>query len=298
MNRYAIWGINAGLFALCCFLIAGVIAEVGAARLAPEPTAGVPTAGEGQAPRRARPDRGRILERNLFASAEVAEVVPEAVLEDEELAATALPLKLLGTAASPDATLAFAAIDDLQLRKHRVLTTGGEIAGATVVRIERKRVVLRNQGKLEELTLADQATPSQVAAQRPTRTQRPTPVARREDLAARVRQVAENRFEVDSQDVQETVRNPAALFSEARILPRYEEGEMVGIQLNAIKEGSLFQEVGLQNGDTIVEFNGQSLGTPADSAQFLQKLIDGQSFQVLVRGEDGAERTLSFEASP
>jgi len=297
MNRQAIWGINAGLFAVCCFLVAGVIAEVGAARLAPEPTAGPAPAAERQTPRRARLDRERIVERNLFGSTEVAEVVPEAALESEELEATALPLKLLGTAASPESSLAWAAIDDLEQRKHRIVATGGEIAGASVVRIERKRVVLRNRGKLEELSLDDQETPSQVAARRPTRVARPTPVARRESLAARVREVAENRFEVDSQDVQEAVRNPAALFSEARILPRYEEGEMVGIQLNAIKEGSLFQEVGLQNGDTIVEFNGQSLGTPADSAQFLQQLIDGQSFQVLVRGEDGGERTLSFEAS-
>jgi general secretion pathway protein C len=296
MNRYAIWGVNAGLFALCCFLVAGVIAEVAAARLAPEPTGPAPAA-EREAPRRARPDRERIVERNLFGSTEVAEAVPEELVEDEELEATSLPLKLLGTAASPDTRLAFAAIDDLEQRKHRIVATGGEIAGASVVRIERKRVVLRNGGKLEELSLEDQETPSQVAARRPARTPRPSPVARRESLAERVREVAENRFEVDSQDVQETVRNPAALFSEARILPRYEEGQMVGIQLNAIKEGSLFQEVGLQNGDTIVEFNGQSLGTPADSAQFLQQLIDGQGFQVLVRGEDGGERTLSFEAS-
>jgi general secretion pathway protein C len=295
MNRQAVWGINAGLFALCCFLIAGMIAEVGAARLAPEPAA-VPAAPR-QAPPRARPARERIVDRNLFGSSEVAEVVPEQALEDEELEATALPLKLLGTAASPDAALAWAAIDDLQLRKHRIVATGGEVGGATVVRIERKRVVLRNGAKLEELSLEDRQTPGQVTAQRPTRPERPSPVARRENLAARVRAVAENRFEVNSQDVQEAARNPAALFSEARILPRYEEGQMVGIQLNAIKEGSLFQEVGLQDGDTIIEFNGQSLGTPADSAQFLQQLIDGQSFQVLVRGEDGTQRALSFEAS-
>jgi type II secretory pathway component PulC len=72
---------------------------------------------------------------------------------------------------------------------------------------------------------------------------------------------------------------------------------MIGVQLNAIKEGSLFQEVGLEDGDTIVEFNGQSLGSPADSAQFLQQLIDGSGFEVNVLGEDGTERTLFFEAT-
>jgi len=292
--------VNAGLFALCCFLLAGVIADVGAARLAPTPGAEAAGVAEGLPPMRVRPDRSQILARNLFHSAEPAEPEPVPV-EEEDLEATKLPLKLLGTAASDDRTLAWAAIDDLQERRHRVVATGGEIREATVVRIERRRVVLRNRGKLEELSLEDEQQPTQVAARRPVRPTVPARTAvreRTENLASRVRQVAENRFQVDSDDVQEAVRNPAALFSEARILPRYEEGQMVGIQLNAIKEGSLFEEVGLQNGDTIVEFNGQGLGSPADSAQFLQQLIDGNGFEVLVRREDGSEQTLTFEAQP
>jgi len=296
MNRYAIWAINAGLFGLCCFLVAGVIAEVGAARLAPEPGAGLrPTAPAGAA-RPARPDRSQIVARNLFHSATLASPEP-AIEEPEDLEATKLPLRLLGTAASADLSLSWAAIDDLEERKHKVVATGGLVgAEAVVVRIERKRVVLSNRGRLEELTL-DEERPTRVAGRRPTRPSRTATAQRRQSLASRVRKVAENRFEVADDDVQETARNPAALFSEARILPKYQDGQMVGIQLNAIKEGSLFQQVGIADGDTIVEFNGQSLGSPADSARFLQQLIDGSGFEVMVRGEDGGERTLTFDAT-
>ena len=42
----------------------------------------------------------------------------------------------------------------------------------------------------------------------------------------------------------------------------------------------------------------QSLGSPADSAQFLQQLMQGEGFDLRVRVEDGAEKTLTFEASP
>jgi len=300
MNRYAIWVVNAGLFGLCCFLLAGVIAEVSAAHLAPDSPAAIQAA-EQQAPRRVRPDRAQIVARNLFNSADLAPAVEPEPEPEEDLQETKLPLRLLGTAASEDLTLAWAAIDDLEERKHKVVATGGDVRpGATVVRIDRKRVVLRNNGRLEELTLDDDETPTQVAARRPTRPSRATRTAIRErdqSLADRVRKVAENRFEVDNDDVQEAVRNPASLFSEARILPRYEEGQMIGVQLNAIKPGSLFERVGLADGDTIVEFNGQSLGSPADSAQFLQQLIDGSGFQVLVEDANGAERTLTFEAT-
>jgi len=300
MNRYALWAVNAGLFGLCCFLLAGVIAEVSAAHLAPDSPLAIQAAAD-PTPRRVRPDRAQIVARNLFNSTEIAAVSePEPEIE-EDLQATKLPLRLLGTAASEDESLAWAAIDDLEERKHTVVATGGDVRpGATVVRIERKRVVLRNEGRLEELTLDDEETSSRVVARRPTRPARTTRTALRQrdsSLADRVRQVDENRFEVDNDDVQEAVRNPASLFSEARILPRYEEGQMVGVQLNAIKSGSLFERVGLADGDTIVEFNGQSLGSPADSAQFLQQLIDGSGFEVLVEDANGAERTLTFEAT-
>ena len=61
--------------------------------------------------------------------------------------------------------------------------------------------------------------------------------------------------------------NPAALFSQARILPKYENGQMVGVQVNAIKAGSLFQQIGLQDGDTITEFNGIQVTGQQESTQ-------------------------------
>jgi type II secretion system protein C len=301
MNRYAIWVANSGLFGLCCFLLAGMIAEVSAARLAPDSPAAIQAAIPA-GPRLVRPDHGQIVARNLFNSTEIAATVAPEPEPEEDLQETKLPLRLLGTAASDDTALAWAAIDDLDERKHKVVATGGEVKpGVSVVRIDRKRVVLRNNGRLEELTLEEDETASHVVARRPTRPPRANRTAlrqRQQNLASRVKQVAENRFEVDNDDVQATVRNPASLFSQARILPRYEEGQMIGVQLNAIKPGSLFERVGLSDGDTIVEFNGQSLGSPADSAQFLQQLIDGNGFEVVVEDSNGAERTLTFEATP
>ena len=37
---------------------------------------------------------------------------------------------------------------------------------------------------------------------------------------------------------------------------------MVGVQVNAIKPGSLFEQIGLQNGDMITEFNGIPIERP------------------------------------
>ncbi len=301
MNKYLIWGANGALIVVCCFLAGGVLADLlGSAWLpatAPPDRAGI----ERQVQSRVRSDVSVIRARNLFnVSTLVPELEPEPEPEEDlfgELDETELPLKLLGTAAAADERLSWAAVEDLQARKHLVVATNHPLKSAEVVRIERRRIVLRNEGRLEELALDEDEGPAVRRAPRRAgrrAARRATP--RRDD--DRITRLGDRRFAVDRDEIREQVRNPATLLSEARILPKYEEGQMVGIQLNSIKEGSLFQEVGLTDGDVIVEFNGESLGNPAQSADFLQQLMTGDEFEVLVRGADGAERTLNFQANP
>jgi len=89
------------------------------------------------------------------------------------------------------------------------------------------------------------------------------------------------------------VRNPATLFSQARILPKYEEGQMVGLQVNSIKNGSLFEEIGLRDGDVITELNGIAIESPEESAKILAEFSQAKEFSVVV--ESGGEvRELEF----
>jgi general secretion pathway protein C len=99
---------------------------------------------------------------------------------------------------------------------------------------------------------------------------------------------------VQREDVEEAVRNPAELFSEARILPKYANGAMVGVQLSSIKPGSLFEEIGIQNGDTVTQVNGITVTSPQDSAALLKELTEASEFQVNVLGADGQNRSLNY----
>ena len=111
----------------------------------------------------------------------------------------------------------------------------------------------------------------------------------------RVQRLADDRFGVSREDVQSVANNPAALFSQARILPKYEEGQMVGVQLNSIQAGSLFEQIGIQNGDTITEFNGIQITSQQDSAAVLRQLTEASEFNVTVTGADGQPRRLTYE---
>lgn len=297
MNRSVVWGANAALFVFLCWLAAGLINQVLAgvvlpgAAVAAQPPRPVPP------PSRTWDERKIILDRNLF-NASVLGGATEPVPVEEDLERTKLPLRLLGTAAHEDPRFSRAAVEDLDSREHRVLRVDEEIHSARVLRIERRRIVLDNRGHHEELTLSSESSSRPATARRGKdrrRAARRAPSRARSANADRVRRLAENRFAVKRDDVEKAVNNPADLFSQARILPKYESGEMVGVQLNGIKSGSVFEAIGIRNGDIIQELNGIRITNQQDSAQVLRELGEAREFDVVVLGSDGQEKTLTYE---
>ncbi len=289
---------NTALFVLCCFLVANTANTVFAALLA-EPAALVtpaPVAAAASTSKAA--DSQVILERNLFNASLLAPPAPERPEPEiqEELEATKLPLTLIGTVASPDPRVAWAAIQDLQERKTLVVQVDDPVKrGATVMAIERRRVVLLENGKPRELRLDDDNEPilkPKVANRRAPR--RPKRAAKRQDARAeRLKRLADNRYEVERDTVEDTIRNPASLFSQAQIQPKYEDGEMVGMQVNAIKPGSLFEEIGIESGEIITEVNGISITSPEESGKILAEFAEAPELTVVLDGDSG-ERTVTF----
>lgn len=298
IGRLGVWIVNAALFTLCCFLTAGLANAWIAEWLTAAPVAPPPANAVASAPGRAWSDRQTILDRNLF---QVSTLLPEKPVEvapevtEEELEATRLPLKLLGTVSANDQKASYAAVEDQQSHKQIVVRVDDRLLDkATVIRIERRRIVLQNGAKREELVLDDEDVPGGGARMaggvRPVAP--PAPVA--DDLRERIKRLSEGSFQVQREDVEEAVRNPAELFSEARILPKYDNGAMVGVQLSSIKPGSLFEEIGIQNGDTVTQVNGITVTSPQDSAALLKELTSASDFQVQVLGADGQTRALTY----
>lgn len=278
----------AGAVLLLGFSIAnlaeGFLTEQEAAAVAPPPTP--------PASARDWANRARIIDRNLF---NVSTLAPsEDVEKAESYEKSRLPLRLLGTASAGEAS--WAAVEDLETRKHLVARVGGPLKGATVLRIDRCRIVLQNAGRREELSLE---TPAGCfdGAPRTSGTQAPLAIARgRGGVQAAVQRLGENRFAVPRAAVENAAANPAALFSQARILPRYDQGKMVGVQLNAIRPGSLFAQVGIQDGDTVTQVNGVTVATPEDSQRVLEQFASGGALSVTVTGRDGQVRELEYVA--
>jgi general secretion pathway protein C len=283
MKRVLILTANAALVVLCCFLASGIIADISAALLAPDTVGVSRSAAAAAASPRDRGDRQIILTRNLF---NVSTLAPGPSLSDEEeYEKTKLPLRLLGTAAAENTALSWAAIEDLETKQHLVVRIDQEIkGGARVLEIDRRRIVLLNGGRKEQLGLEGDLPAAPRTAQRG-----PRPNAR-----ANLERLAENRFAVNRSEVQNLATNPSALFSQARILPKYEGGQMVGVQVSAIKPGSLFEQAGLQNGDTITGVNGSPVNGPDGASKLFQQLTQGGEIVVEGQGGDGQPFTKTF----
>ncbi len=280
---------NALMFVGSCFLVAQGVNQVSEAALAPAATGAPPPAAPTDLEPASWTDRKAILDRNLFdvqvAGGEPVEEPEEVV---EELADTKLPLKLLGTIASGDQVIASASIENERDRSHQNVRVGDDLKGFTDVRVERigrGHVVLLNGAKREVLKLSEDLEIAAAPPKRPSRrTARSSRSSRSErDPRDRLRDLAKS-------------RGAAAIFSQARILPRYEDGQMVGIQVSKIEAGSLFEDVGLQDGDTITAVNGEPLDNPAASKNLLDALRRGESIVGTVEGSDGSARDIEITA--
>jgi general secretion pathway protein C len=235
-------------------------------------------------------------------------LTPTAVDATESYEKTRLPLRLLATLAAGEAS--WAAFEDLGDRQHLVARVNDPLCrespykackyGTVVLqRVERCRVVLENQNRREELVLEGLAVclgagPASVA--RAPSGGPPPALVRARGVRSPIQRLAENRFAVPRAEVETAAQNPAALYSQARILPRYENGTMVGVQLNAIRPGSLFSQVGIQDGDTVTQVNGVTVSTPEDGQRLLQEFSGGGALRVTVRGRDGQVRELEYVA--
>jgi general secretion pathway protein C len=211
---------------------------------------------------------------------------PAPLPPEEELAESKLKVRLIGTVASTDSALSLAAVEDLGNKERLVVRANDELSGARVVRIERKRIVVENHGRLEVVTLdeEDEAKPASRASPggRARRAAHNRP--KRPSLSNRVRQLSQQAA-ASARPARSRVQS---VLTQARIVPRYaEEGQLTGLELSAIKPDSLLETAGFENGDLVVSVNGTQISDPAQGLKSFRGLGDEAGFVVEVEREEG-----------
>ncbi|MDD2941405.1 MAG: type II secretion system protein N [bacterium] len=95
-------------------------------------------------------------------------------------------------------------------------------------------------------------------------------------------------FTVAEAELQEAMANLPQLLSQARAVPYFRAGKSIGMRLFAIRRGSLYEKLGLKNGDILKTVNDNSLSDPSQALKLFEDLKSERSINVIVErmGED------------
>ncbi len=270
------------LLLTCAYLVyAGLAPAMGGA---PTESARVPDAEEPQA--RYPWSHYRIIgQRNLFRNATTGPIAPVRL---EEIAESKLRMKLHATISGDGISLA--TLEDLSTHERFYVKPGEAFGNATVEWIERRKVVIRNQGKREAITMDDETVARAVPKR--ARTRRVSPRSR--PARSRAQQGRERLLQRLGRRAPTQAVAPApasrSLIEQAEFRPALNEvGEVEGLLVENIRPGSALAAAGLSDGAVCTSVNGVSL-TDIESLQPASLPASGQQMCFVCRDELGNER--------
>jgi general secretion pathway protein C len=188
--------------------------------------------------------------------------------------ATDLDLILLATVVAVPDTFSSALIaEDKRGGEALGYGIGDDLIGeGTILRIEQKRVIIkRNNGDIEYLAVDDDKKV----------TRKPAASAAKSDQEEGgdegIEKVGDNKWEVDRSLVEEQIANVEKLATQIRVVPHKDtNGDIDGYRLSGIRRGSLFDKLGIKNGDIVHGVNGMAL-TSADGALKAYQALQSES---------------------
>lgn len=191
---------------------------------------------------------------------------------------------LVATIEATPEEYSLAVITDNTTRDTSVYGIGDTLMGtATLMKVERRRVLVDNNGRTEVLEMdADKNKGQMTASASPfihtaTRFGRPPP---RSSDSGGVKQVSANNYVVSQQEIENTLSNLNSIATQARIVPAFKNGVAEGFKLFSIRPGSIYSKIGIQNGDVIKRINGFEINSPDKALEVYQKLRTARNIQV------------------
>jgi general secretion pathway protein C len=291
--RYYVVAANLLLLAAVAYLSSSIVGTALAARLIPPPQVDIlpPPPPIELEPAKPAVYYALISKRDIFNSAPPPAPPPEVVAP----VATPLKLKLWGVALNAHPRLSYSIIEDLGARKQGVYGIDAAVpGGATVKVIEWDKVILDHNGKEEVLELASKGPP---VAPAKAAASAAAPAAPAAPGSGTIQATGENEFTIARSEVDSALENMSQLFTQIRAVPHFEGGQSIGFRLFAIRRGSLFDRIGLKNGDIITNINGTEMNDPGRAVALIQELRDATNLKVnVIRNQQPQE--ISYNIQP
>lgn len=228
--------------------------------------------------------------RDIFTSAK-----PEPVKPAGPPPKTELKVRLWGVAIHKDGHSS-CVIEDLGTHQQQLFHIGETVQNiATVAEIHWDKVVLKRDGQDEVLELTPEARlPGMMASvASPAAAAAAAPAHGSKGGDDHIQLVGENQYLIDRSEVDNALENMSQLFTQIRAVPHFEGGKSTGFRLFAIRQDSLFDKIGLKNGDIIQNINGNELNDPGQAMAMFQGLRNERELTVQVL-RNKEPKTLSY----
>jgi general secretion pathway protein C len=220
----------------------------------------------GLEPRRELSDYSSILERGLFGDGKGPSNTPAQETANYKLIGTIEGESFAGAVLEDSSGQAF-------YRIHQKLPDG-----SAIILVKRDMIKLRRaDGSTIDIRVVDDAK-----------------IVNMPNAGNGVRKVSDSKFMVDQREVLSSTENMNQMLTQARALPYIEQGKTVGFRISEIVPGSIYEKIGLKDGDVIQRVNSQEVDDPAKFFQLYQGLRNERNISIdLIRG--GARQTMNYD---
>jgi general secretion pathway protein C len=325
------WVIQVAGVGAIAILAALAFSNVGSALLAPLTVTAppAPSVGDDKANKGAGKGRLTNLDNARFAPKPKAdeappenpdgEVEPPPVLDSDDYPVSDLKVQLTGTMVSDDDRWSMALLYDQASRASFRAKVGESFLDTVkVVKIERDRIIVDREGKLEQIELGGEPGKGGPPGARPSLASKPlttslskpawspsgaakkavaAPAAKNDkfaELRKGITKNSETNYEVSRATLNKALKNPGKFKDGTRPIPKYEKGKLTGFELTRMSGGSIFSELGMRNGDVITSINGKKIRGPNDALGMYKKLNTAKEIQIGYK-RGGVERENSYK---
>jgi type II secretion system protein C len=98
----------------------------------------------------------------------------------------------------------------------------------------------------------------------------------------KIQKLGPGKYAVSRAEVQQTMENPAEFFSQMRALPHFVNGKTDGFSISQVEPGSVFEQIGLQNGDLLTSIQGQPVTNPMQAMGLISAVRTASAIDLTV----------------
>lgn len=237
--------------------------------------AAISTAADRRGAKADKVDYSPIVKNNLFGPLAVSQIQQTSQQTVKPVNKT--PFALIGVflTEGQDPT---AIIEDQKKKQQDVFGLGEMVFGeAKLVSVHEDRVEIERQGQREVLTIDETGDKSSSA-----------------EFKEGVAMVSETEYLIQEQELDKSLENLPMLLTQARAVPYFKDGKSVGLRLFAVKPGSLFERIGLRNGDILKSINGNLMGDLSQAVKLFETLKQEKSISVSLE-RDRADKDVHYQ---